>query len=494
MPRTPTLAQRHFWLAAIILAYLAIASLYALYTPSWQVPDEPAHYNYIRFIAEARRLPVLQANDYDQAYLDTIKARHFPPDLPIDPIRYESYQPPLYYLLATPIYWLSGGALVPLRLFSVVLGALLLLLTNAVAQIVFPNRDDLALGATAFVAFLPQHVAMMAGANNDALAEVLIAAALLLLVRYVGTTETGQGTQNGQLVILGICIGLGLLTKGSAYILLPLAAVAIFWRWWRASPVLVQPSWGRLARSTAAVFAPALVLGLPLWMRNMALYGLGDLLGKRWHDTVVVNQPRTADWLAQMGLPALLRAFVQTTFRSFWGQFGWMGVLMDERIYLALGILSAAIGLGVIAALPRAGRGDTRLPVALLSFSFLLTLSLYVWYNLTLVQHQGRYLFPALVPISCAFAGGLSQALQARRARVLTVVAVAASAIAALSGILAGKPDKWQVVIFAAAGAALFLASLLGSRGRKIAFAAVFVALAGLDLFALFAFIVPQLG
>jgi 4-amino-4-deoxy-L-arabinose transferase-like glycosyltransferase len=493
MPRTPTLAQRHFLLAAIIVAYLVIASLYALYTPAWQVPDEPAHYNYIRFIAETRRLPILQANDYDQAYLDAIKARHFPPDLSIDPIRYESYQPPLYYLLATPIYWLTGGMLLPLRIFSIIMGALLLLLTYAVARVVFPGRDALALGATAFVAFLPQHVAMMAGVNNDALAEAIIAAALLLLVRYVGTTDTGQKVRNRQLVILGVCIGLGLLTKGSAYILLPLVAVAVFWRWWQARRARGLPR-EKLAGSMAAVFAPALLLGLPLWVRNMALYGLGDFLGKRWHDTVVVNQPRTAEWLAQMGLPALLRAFVQTTFHSFWGQFGWMGVLMDERIYLVLGILSAAVGLGLITALPRVLRDDAFVFVALLSLSFLLTFALYIWYNLTFVQHQGRYLFPALVPISCAFAAGLSHALRPRLARILAVVALAASVISTLNGIGAGNLDKWQVTIFAAAGVALFLVSLLDSRGRRLAYALTFVALAGLDLFALFAFIGPQLG
>ncbi|MDI6834774.1 MAG: MarR family winged helix-turn-helix transcriptional regulator, partial [Rhizobiaceae bacterium] len=31
--------------------YLALASLYAIRTPAWQAPDEPAHYNYIRQIA-----------------------------------------------------------------------------------------------------------------------------------------------------------------------------------------------------------------------------------------------------------------------------------------------------------------------------------------------------------------------------------------------------------------------------------------------------------
>ena len=39
--------------------------------------------------------------------------------------------------------------------------------------------------------------------------------------------------------------------------------------------------------------------------------------------------------------------------------------------------------------------------------TFLVTVGLHVGYNLTFVQHQGRYLFPALIPITAALALGL---------------------------------------------------------------------------------------
>jgi hypothetical protein len=29
----------------ILTAYLALAALYAVFTPKWQAPDEPAHFN-----------------------------------------------------------------------------------------------------------------------------------------------------------------------------------------------------------------------------------------------------------------------------------------------------------------------------------------------------------------------------------------------------------------------------------------------------------------
>ena len=77
--------------------------------PAWQAPDEPAHYNYIRYLAETGRFPVLQMGDYPHDYLEEIKSRRFPPDLSIDPIRYEYHQPPLYYSLAAPVYLLAKG-------------------------------------------------------------------------------------------------------------------------------------------------------------------------------------------------------------------------------------------------------------------------------------------------------------------------------------------------------------------------------------------------
>ncbi|MCI0625154.1 MAG: hypothetical protein L0387_26510, partial [Acidobacteria bacterium] len=47
--------------------------------------------------------------------------------------------------------------------------------------------------------------------------------------------------------------------------------------------------------------------------------------------------------------------------------------------------------------------------VVILSVSGLLTLAVYLYYNLDFVQHQGRYLFPALIPIGLAAALGLRQ-------------------------------------------------------------------------------------
>ena len=62
--------RRSSFVVLIVAAYLVIGTLYAVKTPAWQVPDEPAHYNYVRYIVEHRALPVLRPGDYDQKYIE----------------------------------------------------------------------------------------------------------------------------------------------------------------------------------------------------------------------------------------------------------------------------------------------------------------------------------------------------------------------------------------------------------------------------------------
>ena len=90
------------YLSTCLLIYFIIGIQYAALTPAWQVPDEPAHYNFIKHIAQTGSLPELKKGDYDQNYLARLTGEKFPPDLSVDSVRYESWQPPLYYILATP--------------------------------------------------------------------------------------------------------------------------------------------------------------------------------------------------------------------------------------------------------------------------------------------------------------------------------------------------------------------------------------------------------
>jgi 4-amino-4-deoxy-L-arabinose transferase-like glycosyltransferase len=435
-------------LVAILVAYTTIGVLYAVLTPTWQVPDEPAHYNYVRALAEGRGLPVIETGDYDQAYLGRLTSGRFPPELSIAPLEYEDHQPPLYYLVATPIYLLFGGAVLPLRLLSVLLGAGLLVVAFGTVWTVFPTRPELALMAAAFIAFIPQHVAMTAGVNNDALAELIVGGTLWALMVYVGAGYSRPWP-------IGLLLAVGLLTKTTAYVAGGVAVLAVMIRWRQE-----RRTWRWAAGQLAWMLVPALLASAPWFIRNGLTYGWHDPLGLARHNEAVEGQVRTSEYLALHGWAAYWERAWRFTFQSFWGQFGWMGVVLPARIYQAMALFSALLVAGFIAWLIQQRRPSqsTNLPIyqptdlptpklLLLALSTLLTFLSFVWHNLTFVQHQGRYLFPALIPLGTAAALGLST-----------------------------------------------VARVLPQRIRAWVIGALFAGLAALDVYCLFKFIIPFLA
>jgi 4-amino-4-deoxy-L-arabinose transferase-like glycosyltransferase len=485
-----------FWF--ILAAYLVISAQYARLTPAWQTPDEPAHYNYVRYLATTQNFPELVAACYDQAYLEQLTARRFPPDLSVANVCYEYHQPPLYYSLGMPLFQAGNGSLLGLRLFSVALGAGVVLLSFFTGHTIFPQQPAIALGTMAFVAFVPMHLAILSSVNNDALAELVLGAILLLLVRRLIYPVKATVRQE---VTLGLLLGLGLVTKTTVYIALPLVALTL---WWTGS---AQGRWSRLAKQAALVFGPALLIALPWYLRNVSLYGGFDLLGLGRHDEVVVGQLRTADFLAEVGWATYLQRFGTTTFHSFWGQFGWMAVPMDGRTYLLLALLTlmALGGLlgfwrGVASGRPepqyQLSTGQRR-AMGLLGLTVLLVTFGYLWYNLTFVQFQGRYLFPALIPLGFFFTLGLREILSPRWVWWLSGGLAAAWGWLILTGLVGNDLDKWAVLLV---GLALALATGRAWLARRWLMPTswlmmlVYGGLAWLALVSPFWFVVPHLS
>lgn len=497
-------------LVVLMVAYGFLAAGYALRTPLWQVPDEPAHVNYARYVAQTGRLPVLSPGDYDAAYLEAIKAAKFPPNMPVTSIRYESHQPPLYYVAAALLLRLTAaGALVAdppqaalaqavytMRFLSLALGLGLLLLVYATLRVLFPAHPSLALAATAMVAFIPQHVAMLAGANNDAMAEMWLAAWLAILVR--STVRQRRPHPVG----LGLLLGLILLTKTTAYLPAFFALAA-----WALSTLRQE---GRKALQTGAL---AVVIGLlvasPFYVRNLLVYGWPDVLGWRRHAAVVVGQPTTAAFVAEHGWRAYWERAITWTFRSFWGQFGWMGVLMDDRVYRGLlfySLVCAAAAGRFLVRLARESLGGGRtpedtllLPTQRRAYGVLLAAALgtvlsYVGYNVTFLQHQGRYLFTALLPMAAVTMPGLWWVLADRTAPRLglacALLAVLTLGAAALD---LGPFTRWDTLTWFGLGA-WFGAAARWPRLRPLWLLLPWVALAPLAYWALERFVLPALA
>ncbi|MFQ3567975.1 MAG: hypothetical protein SNJ59_13365 [Aggregatilineales bacterium] len=450
-------------LGLILIVYALLGALYALRTPLWQNPDEPAHFNYIAQVAESGCCPVIAPGDWDQTYLRQLTTERFPPDLldNLTAIQYEDHQPPLYYLTALPAYQIGGGALMAVRAYTLLIGMGVIASAYLFIRILLPVQPHLAFITAGFIALLPQHLAILAAANNDALAGLivgfaLIAAAVLLRgadlwplvfvlagiaaliilqinarMLMVNSLEGMIGTallaafaialvllrrapwRLGLPWLLGLIAGIGLLTKLSTAFLAGLLPVVLILRWLddrRQSHTTA----GDLAAALALFLMPALALGAIWWVRNLQVYGPPDFLGLAAHDAVVADQPRTSDMITAWGLGGYLRASLETTFNSFWGQFGWMALPLPRWAYdLISGLLLLVAGGWAARAIalhsgrlahPRPWQLQVGLVLVLVA---LLAVAQYIYYNLEFFQMQGRYLFPALIPFALAVALGL---------------------------------------------------------------------------------------
>jgi hypothetical protein len=473
-------------LLAILTFQMALGAGYAVGTPAWEAPDEPAHFNYIRHVAETASLPVMQTGDYDAAELERLKAARFPPALSVDGVRYENHQPPLYYALMAPLFKASAGLPVPqqvivLRLASVLMGAMVLLVAYFIARTLCPANPLTALAVPAFLAVIPMHTAMSAAINNDTLSELLLAIILFLsLLRLQDRLPSRR-----YVVLAGLVYGLGLLTKITVYVGAGVFAGAELGRWWlaRGGRSATQDRRALLDSllSLAGVGAVGLAMGGWWFVRNATVYGNLDVLARQRHDLVVVGQPRTV-W----GLDAL-QHFAVTTFHSFWAQFGWMGIPVDQRIYHALAVLTvmAAAGLALYLA-RRFPRLDPvqKWGLGLAALLFVLIFGGMAQYNLDYIQPQGRYLFPAAVAVALAFALGLEEL--AGRA-LCTLLLAGGVAWLALQG--AGR-----VAIGLGVSVALLVAGLrwrAPSAAAPALVAGALLALAALDIYCLVGVVVP---
>ncbi len=425
----PATALRRFGLPLLLAVFVLLGAVYAIVTPLFEISDELWHYPMVKTLADGNGLPVQD------------------PANP-GPWRQEGSQPPLYYaVMALATSWIDTSDLPEvrwvnphadngiitadrnnnivihtsgenwpwtgtvlavrlIRLLSVLLGAVTVYCTYRLALVVYPARPGLALAAAGFVAFTPMFVFVSASVNNDNLAITLSAAALWLMVRWL---RAPAPPRLREIVVMGLLLGGGALSKVSVLGLWPLAGAALLGgEFLRSRPALTD--WPRrlLPRLGQGVLMAAVALLVSGWwfVRNLALYG--DVLGWNAFLATVGERPHPATLLQLWGERA---GFVQ----AYWGLFGGVSVAMPAWIYTVLTLMAGTALLGALAAGLLALRRWRALPLPslaiwslLLGWLVLIAVGLLRWSSLTWAS-QGRLIFPAIGVVSLLLAVGLDR-------------------------------------------------------------------------------------
>lgn len=330
----------HFIVLFSMLTVLFVnSSMLALRNPLGEAPDEPAHMDYARFVAVTQRLPVQCAEPCRS-------------DVPG-----EGHQPPLAYLIAAAVTypWIDHGEWVPqpvnpgfvwregsdgqalihgtrelwpwqgnilawriMRMLSAVLITIAVGVVWLIAQRI--TTPDIALAAVALLVITPQTAIVGSTMSNDA---------LLMLLSGIALYQSITATRRRDMLALGLCLGLAIITKLSAIVLLPL----ILWSSWQS--LRGHARWQGFILACAVIAATS---GWWFW-RNYGLYG--DVLGYE------LFQQTYATGAIDLGALITWQQFVQQLIRSTWGVYGWMSQPMPDWWYVLGGTATIICGVGI---------------------------------------------------------------------------------------------------------------------------------------------------
>src|SRR5262245_33823437 len=251
---TPRVASIVF--VAALGAALALRVLFVLALPFGQtvahrlegLNDEPAHFAYVRYLADYRAFPV--------------QSHHAAEPGAFARADFEFYQPPLYYMLCAPMVGVAGerAGLLLCRAVSFVAGLLtLLVLWNILPRLGL--GDPARRIGVAFAALLPVNVYFTSVASNDGLCWLFA----MLLTRELVVRAAGEASGPAD-VRLGMLLGLGMLTKSAIGMFYPVALLVY----------LLDARRGRSPRALVGgliALAVSLLIAGAWYARNLRLYG-----------------------------------------------------------------------------------------------------------------------------------------------------------------------------------------------------------------------------
>ena len=430
------------WALAALLAFALLRGLaFAVMIPAFWAPDEDYHFLYGEHLAAQHSLidpdkpiypreyqklaEVIKYDSYDSGPRSdfsgdprkSLRALEALPDSAREPTLEGRgvgvVHPPLYHLTVAAVDRAAGEAsmltrLTWARIMTTLFGVLAVYAAWLLAAQVF-TRFRLQILAAFLVAVQPI-VAYEAGiVNHDSALIAFFTAGMAMMLFVVRTPPRPR-----QGAWLAAPIVLALLVKGTALVLLPLAALALL-----AQGLTWRPAWRQTARS--ALLALGLIALLAGWwyVRAQLVYGsatgaVSDVVGASKH-------PSLGDYLG------FVRSWTLLTYRTYWFHFVFFetpGPSLEYFVPMAIGAIGIA-GLAVAAWSERRrlldpARARLRQIVLMVLAALLLYLS-FLWLDVArmaagqpFLVNGGRYLVPAYAGVAVLLIIGLRRLFRGR--------------------------------------------------------------------------------
>lgn len=416
------MSSRHQF-AATALFFVVTGCLFvawALAVPVFEAPDEPAHWQYARYLHDEWTLPLYrpgfeEANSpplYYLAIAPFAAASQLPPSVQVGDGRGQavSLAPPRVFA-NDDRDWSRYRPVLMARMWTALLSLITVWIVYRAAASLMPWSS--ALAAAALAAFLPQFSFRAVTVSNDA--AVMLFAALLTRC-CVHLLTRGFTWRRG--AIAAVALAAAYLSKILAIALIAPLALALFEA--RAARTdgdeeAPAPLLARMLRLSVLLVAAVIVL--PWSLRNLMLYG--DLTAQHAMRTAVSHIITDRSLFSAY----FLWEFPLLLFASFIGLFGWANVVLPKWIYLLFIALTLTATAGAVRGwyLRRIDGRILRMLLLLIAAA----LAVVVYINLMFTQPQGRYMLQALPAVALFVALGLTHLPGVLGSRSLVVTAAA---------------------------------------------------------------------
>ncbi len=186
------------WLLILLWAILAINNILKIYLDIGM--DVQQHYEYIEYVARLGRIPLA-------------------------PEGWQMFQSPFYYLISAALWlfplsrWFdTQTAMLLLRIVPLLCGLLQIEIAYRATKAVFPQRHDLQIWGTVIGGLLPMNLYISQVVGNEPLSGLLSAWAVIM--GFILLTTEREVLPESYIFLLGLALGLSLLTKVTAVLLI----------------------------------------------------------------------------------------------------------------------------------------------------------------------------------------------------------------------------------------------------------------------------------
>jgi Predicted membrane protein (DUF2142) len=369
---------RAAWICALVACLNA--TCWSIVTPPFQVPDEPAHFAYVKQLAETGRLPSsssevssgeeifglvdlryykVRQQPQNHTIASQVEQNKLQHDLELASQTNEkgsaaagvaTSQPPLYYALeAIPYSLARSGTLLDrlqlMRLLSALLGGLTALFVFLFVREALPGEPWAWTVGSLAVALVPIFGFISGAVNPDALLFAVSAAIFYCLARAFRRGLSARGA-----LAIGALTAIGFLTKLNFVGLAPGVLLGLIVLSIRAARVSGRPAYRSLALALGIAFSPVVLYGGINVLSNHPTLGLVSSTIDTTHGSLFAE----INYIWQFYLPRLpgtvndfpgLFTTRQLWFNGYVGLYGWLDTTFPGWVYSAALIPAGAIAL-----------------------------------------------------------------------------------------------------------------------------------------------------